>query len=385
LPIVNLGKRRESLIGSGELYKKRVIEYLETTGYYPKMDSFIEGTLADCILSRKGEVREYWLETKATTISLYDAEFASELGRYLAAYLTRSRQTRFKMKLAIQNYRKPEIFEAIYDRIDSHAIGELIGFISKSTDKESREVISKADFADIKQFFDETEVIRADLEGLQRSIEQRHPKPPLKPKLADAEYAAKVLDRYRTNQPLEEKDTLLSNLFALKLPANIFIASTPFGSYRDVREKHPEVLLPILRFAGKEAYTFHPFSVESYLGNILAVESVESCRIEEWDTTQDTTNIILYLTYRWIAGFCRKKGLSYDDRTDSYFFSEATPRRTPKTINWKHPRTNRLCRRKVIKPVLQGEAIASGRFQVTYLTDSIVPIEKAITPETEIS
>jgi len=70
------------------------------------MDSYVEGTLADCVLSRKGEDREYWLEAKATTISLYEAKFASELGKYLVEYLIRSPQNRFRMILALHDYRR---------------------------------------------------------------------------------------------------------------------------------------------------------------------------------------------------------------------------------------------------------------------------------------
>ena len=46
MPIIHLGKRREALLGSAELYKKTVVEYLESRGYYVKMDSYVEGTLA---------------------------------------------------------------------------------------------------------------------------------------------------------------------------------------------------------------------------------------------------------------------------------------------------------------------------------------------------
>jgi len=117
------------------------------------MDSYVEGTLADCILSRKGEDREYWLETKATTISLYEAKFASQLGRYLAAYLIKSPQKRFNMILAVHDYRKRHMFDSIYDELDETNIKELIEVIISTADEKVKRIIQEADFRTIRQFF----------------------------------------------------------------------------------------------------------------------------------------------------------------------------------------------------------------------------------------
>lgn len=349
LPIVHLGKRREALSGSAELYKKAVVEYLESRGHYVKMDSYVEGTLADCVLSKKGENKEYWLETKATTISLYEAKFASQLGKYLAKYLIRSPQNRFGMILAVHDYRKRRIFESIYDELDEENIKKLREVIINATDEKVKRTIQEADFGDIRQFFEDTEVIRATLQGLQENIEKIRPKPPTMPKLTDARYAAEVLDRYRTNQPLDEEDNLLSNLFALKLPDSIYTAPTEFSSAKEVYMKNPEVIFPIFRLVGGKVYSFHPFSAESALGKTLNVESVKRVRLKEWDTTKDTTNIVLYLVHRRIDELCRKKVLSYDERTESYFFSDYKPREFPKTVRWK--KAGRACTRRVIIPV----------------------------------
>jgi len=353
LPIVHLGKRREALLGSGELYKKTVIEYLASRGYYVKMDSYVEGTLADCILSRKGEDREYWLETKATTISLHEAKFASELGEYLAEYLIRSPQNRFRMLLALHDYRKKRVFESIYDELDETNIKKLIEVITKVADKKEKRRIREAAFGDIKQFFEDTKVIRASLQGLRDTIEKIHPKPPTTPKLTDAKYAAEVLNRYRTNQPLEEKDTLLSNLFALKLPDNIYIALTSFKSPGEIYKTNPEVIFPIFRLVGGKIYSFHPFSAESTLCKTLKAESVAEVKLKEWDVTQDTRNIVLYLIHRQIDKLCEEKNLSYDERTKSHFFSAYEPREYPLKIRWK--KAGRVSTRRVITPVRKEE------------------------------
>ena len=353
LPIVHLGKRREALLGSAELYKKTVVEYLESRGYYVKMDSYVEGTLADCVLSRKSEAKEYWLETKATTISLHEAKFASELGKYLAAYLIRSPQNRFGMILALHDYRKKRTFESIYDEFNETNIEKLVEIIISAADEREKRTIREADFENIRRFFEETKVIRASLQGLQETIEKIHPKPPTTPKLTDARYAAEVLNRYRTNQPLEERDTLLSNLFALKLPENIYVAPTGFSSAGEIYKKNPEVIFPIFRLVGGTVYSFHPFSAESALGKALDAESVEKIELKEWDATQDSRNIILYLIYRRISKLCEEKDLSYDERAESYFFSDYTTRIYPMRIRWKKAR--RFNTRRVIIPVKKEE------------------------------
>lgn len=344
-------------MGSAELYKKTVIKYLESRGYYVEMDSFVEGILADCILSRKGEEREYWLETKATTISLFDSKFASELGKYLAEYLIRSPKNRFRMILAVHKYRKRTIFESIYDELDEGNIKKLRDFIIDAVDEKVKGIIRQSEFGDIRQFFEETKVFCANLQGLQERTEQIRPKPPAKPKLIDAEYAAEVLDRYRNNQPLDEDDNLLSNLFALKVPDDIYVAPTEFSSAEEIHKKNPEVIFPIYRLVSRKIYTFHPFSAKSILGKIWKVKSVKKVRLKEWDTTRDTANIVLFLVYRWIDEFCREKDLSYNERAESYFFSDIRTRKFAKKIPWK--KGGRTFRRRVIIPYTREDGSIS--------------------------
>ena len=209
MPITNIGKQREALTGSTEFYKKKLIEYLEVSrGLIPKMDSFIEGTLADRILSDRNGKTEYWLEAKAETASLGEADFVAELAKYLSAYLNKSAQNRFKMIIGVQDYRNKEFFRKIYQELDEPSLKKLIKLLTEVADKYSKEIIKKANFGDIKRFFEDTEIIRATPQKLQDAIEQRRPKPPLRPKLPDAKYAVDVLDRYKKNEPLEEEDFL---------------------------------------------------------------------------------------------------------------------------------------------------------------------------------
>jgi hypothetical protein len=349
LSITNLGKQREALTGSTEFYKKKLIEYLEVSrGLIPKMDSFIEGTLADCILTDKSSKTEYWLEAKATTVSLGKADFVAELAKYLSAYLNKSPQNRFKMIIGVQDYRNKEYFRKIYQELDEPSLKKLVEFLIKVADKSSKEIIKKANFSDIKKFFEDTEIIRATSQKLQDAIDQRRPKPPLRPKLPDAKYAVDVLDRYKKNEPLEEEDFLISNLFQLKLPKEIFISETPFNTERDFLRLNPEIMPPPIRIVGKKAYSFFEIKPQTPLGIALKAQFTKKAEISKWDDLKDKRNIILFLLHRWIEDLCYEKGLSFDERTERYFYSDEYPRKYPKTMHWKSQRTNV---RDVITPV----------------------------------
>jgi hypothetical protein len=349
VPITNLGKQREALMGNTEFYKRKVVEYLEVSrGLFPKMDSYIEGILADVVLSEKDDKNEYWLEVKATTISLGNAEFVSELGKYLSAYLIRSPQNRFKIIIAVQDYRDKEYFTNVYHELDEDSIRKLLKFLLTVADENSKKTIQKAEFKDIITFFENTEVIRADSQALQDAVEKRRPKPPMKPKLSDAEYAVKVLDRYRNIKPLDEEDTIVSNLFQLELPKEIWISETPYNSKKEFQKDHQEIILPPIRFINKKAYSFSDISPQSPLGITLRARSFQKTELEKWNDSSENNNIILYLLYEWIRDLCYEKGLAFDDRTEQYFFFDEPSRIYPKRVHWKSQRSNV---RDVITPV----------------------------------
>lgn len=71
-----MGTLREALTVNSELYKKKAVRCLDGRGYYVKANSDVEATLADLILYKKGEDRDYWPEAKATTVSPGETVFA---------------------------------------------------------------------------------------------------------------------------------------------------------------------------------------------------------------------------------------------------------------------------------------------------------------------
>lgn len=201
MPIWRMGKLREALTINSELYKKLTMRYLTSRGYYLKASSDVEATFADCVLTKRGDTRDYWLEVKATTVSLGEADFLSQLGKYLAAYVSRTPRNRFKMMLVCYKLVNADLFSQIFDRLDAITIDALTKRVIESTDAELEPTILRARPVDIRQFFEDAIIIEADFRDLQVAEEKVAPKPPVRPQLSEAEYAAQILNSFGDVEP----------------------------------------------------------------------------------------------------------------------------------------------------------------------------------------
>jgi len=347
LPILHLGKRRESLTGDGEAYKQRVLDYLRARDYYIKQDSFVEGTFPDAILTKKNEEKEYWLESKATILSLSNSSFLNEFGDYLLKYLDRTKENKFTLIIALIDYRNPSLFESIFDDCDEVAILDFLESIGKKN-VEFKETITKYGFDEIKEFFESIDVIRSSYPQLIQTIDRLSPTPSKEPSLTEAEYASRILDNYTQNKPLIAPDTLCSNLLAVQIPDQISVAETKYREIKDIFENNPRVRFPLFRKVGQQIYSFSELN-EYPLNKIIFRDSIEKIDISEWDLYQDNRNIILYLIYRWLEDICDIKELEYNDRTKSYYFIRDKENEVKKSITWK-PR-NRTTSRDVVIPM----------------------------------
>lgn len=153
MPVERIGKLRESLTVNSEEYKKQFLRYLIARQYYViKASSDIEATFADVILTRKGEKREYWLEIKATTVSLGDADFIRQLAKYVAEYISRSPENRFRLMLACYRLVDGQSFDKIFAYFDAEAIKGLISKMLELSDSKTRGIIEHASPEDFKSF-----------------------------------------------------------------------------------------------------------------------------------------------------------------------------------------------------------------------------------------
>lgn len=340
------------MTGDGEAYKQRVLDYLKARDYYIKQDSFIEGTFPDAILTKKNQEKEYWLESKATILSLGDSSFLKEFGDYLLQYLNRTKENKFTLIIALIDYRNPSFFESIFDDCDEVAILSFLESIKKKN-VAFKETIKKYRFDEIKEFFESIDVIRSSYPQLIQTIDRLRPTPSMEPSLNEAEYASKILDNYSQNKPLIAPDTLYSNLLTVQIPDQISVAESKYRVITDIFDNNPRVRFPIFRMIGQKIYTF--LELNDYPFNkIIFRDSIEKFDISEWDLSQDNRNIILYLVYRWLEEFCDVKELEYEDRTKSYYFIRDKENEVKKSITWK-PRNRTISRDVVIPMSKEGE------------------------------
>jgi len=355
MPIWHIGKRREALTGNSEVYKKQIARFLEKRGYYLKASSYVEATFADYILTKKGETREYWLEAKATTISLGDSSFLSQLGKYLVEYVKRTPANRFRMILACYNTRGSRLFEQVFDRFESEAINDIVIHIAKASELNERASLGKANPLDIRKFFEDTIVIIAHPFELQIAQEKITPSAPISPTLSDAEYASEVLSKFGNVEPLQESDLIYLNIFLLNIPKILYIGKTPYRSPKAIFNEKPHVSFPAFRLENGKLHSFNEMNTNSLLGKFVDLNSVAVVNVEEFDEDENNRHLVIRILNKWVRNECRNLGLWFDYRTRSYFFPKALNNDNPIAVVWT-PKSRRS-KRELTKPMKTNDRI----------------------------
>lgn len=335
MPLWRLGKLRESLTVSSETYKKQVLRYLAAKGYYLNAGSDVEATFADSMLMKKGERREYWLEIKATDISLGDSAFISQLAKYLAAYLSRASRSRFRMIIACYKFTNLALFEKVYDRLDQEAITSLVGEMLEVSEPDDRSIIENANAKHIVRFFEDTIVIESDFRGLDIAQEKVKPAPPAKPNLSEAEYAAEVMTNFGDVSPLKGSDQLFLNLFKLDLPSRIHVARTTYTSVEDIFAEKQKVRFPFFDLEKGLILSFDEFKRNNPLSDFVLVNTISSFDLASFIKNENNVYIITKILNRWIRNRCRKKRLKFDERTRAYYYPRAIQGEGLVTAGWK--------------------------------------------------
>jgi hypothetical protein len=355
MPFERLGKVRESLTINTELYMKHIIRYLEARGYYVKASSDVEGTFADTILTRKGDTRDYWLEVKATTVSLGDSDFLEQLAKYLAAYLSRTKENRFKMIIACYLTINSAFFKTVFDQFDPEAIRALIAKMLVLSDEVTRKTIEQASFEDIKSFFEDTDVKQVDLPFLLQAEEKLKPTPPARPALSEVDYASKITEQFGDVLPLKSEDKIFLNIFALEVPSKINIARTTYHSSDDIFVEKPDVSFPAFDLDNGRICCFNELIKENPLYDFVVPESVESIDLKTFVTNHETQNTVIKILNRWIKAKCRKMGLIFDNRTKAYYYSKTDKEDGLVSAKWKAPAKEST--RELTRPMKKREKI----------------------------
>ena len=349
MPIWHIGKRREALTGNSEVYKRQIVRFLEKRGYYLKASSDVEATFADCILTKRDEAREYWLEAKATTISLGERAFLSQLGKYLAEYVRRTPANRFRMIIACYNVTNLGFFERILENFEPKAIEKIKKNIVKLSESHLKRAIGNANEEDIKSFFEETIVIIANPFELKIGEEKITPSIPQIPTLSDAEYASEILRKFGNVEPLQASDVICLSLFRLSVPKKLYVGKSPYWTANAMFNEKPNVSFPAFQLEKGKLYSFHEMKENTLLGQFADPESVVAIDLEEFDRDKNNERIVIKILNRWIKNECRKLGLHFDKRTRAYYFPRKGDGASPVTVVWK-PRS-RFSRRELTKPM----------------------------------
>jgi len=320
LPLERIGKQRESLTVNSEEYQKQFLRYLHARQYYSvKASSDVEGTFADVVLTRKMEKREYWLEIKATQVSLRDKDFLKQLAKYLAKYLSLQPDKRFKLILACYKIVDWDLFKSVFEYLDDENIEKLVADLILNAEPHDRATIENGQPKEVHSFFEEATVKEADLKSLEFTEAKVAPKAPAKPSITEAEYADAVLNNFGDVLPTQEKDTLYMNLFSIEFPAKLFAARSAYASesemYADTSTNFPPHKL-----SNGKVFTFEKFDAENSLSRTIVPRTVETLDTDQFAENEVNLDVLKTIVNRWIRKVCESKNLQYDRRTGTHYY-----------------------------------------------------------------
>lgn len=334
MPIWHIGKRREALTGNSEVYKKQIIHFLEKRGFYLKASSDVEATFADCILTRKGENREYWLEAKATMISLGDGSFLSQLGKYLAEYVSRTPKNRFKLIIACYRLSNLGLFKRVFDEFEAPTVKDMLESIVKAVEANEKAILNGANLTDIKQFLEDTTVIEANPAELQTAETKISPIPPVTPSFSDAEYATEVLKKFGDVEPLKDSDWAFLNLFQLSIPSKLCMGKTPYPSAKSIFDEKPNAPFPAFHLENGQIYSFDEMNKNTLLCDFVDLDSCTFTDLEDFVKNESSRHIITLILNRWIKIKCKLKRLKFDSETHSYYHPKKPNDDSPISVGW---------------------------------------------------
>jgi hypothetical protein len=260
------------------------------------------------------------LEVKATSVSLGDADFLRQLAKYMAEYLSRTPENRFKMMLACYHLVNAPLFKRVYDQLEPEAINEIVAKMLELSDPATRTVIEHSSSKDIKKFFEDTTVKEADLKYLLLAQEKIKPTPPTQPSLSEAEYASKVMAEFGDVPPLASPDKIFLNLFSLDIPSRIHFAKTSYRTVNGIFAEKPNTPFPAFDLDNGQICSFNEYVKENPLSSFIVPHSAVSIDLEKFVESANNENTVIKILNRWIRSRCKKMGLVFDERTKAYYY-----------------------------------------------------------------
>ncbi|MCX9012281.1 MAG: hypothetical protein OIN66_14315 [Candidatus Methanoperedens sp.] len=254
MPIIRICRERESLTYTGEAFKNAVRQYLESLGYSQTTDSYIEGHLQDMVFVNRDvdPGRLFYVEAKATKVSLRQKDFCGELMDYLFLWLRMPRENRFKLLIFIQEESNPRWWDAILgNEIDETMLREWIEENKFHLSDKKQLEFEDYPWIEMLSFFKETYAYTGPAYRLEIASEEKRKTSAISP----PRKAKSLLEESeRRNNLINEKCELVSNLLRIELPEYITIIKSKYKHAEEIWGSfdHP------FKLEGNILYTFCP-------------------------------------------------------------------------------------------------------------------------------
>jgi hypothetical protein len=277
----NLEGAQESSHHSGEMYRRRVRDYLEAGEYLEVGDSYA-GT-SDIVLTRPAheEDKEYRVETKNTKLSLYDDSFIDELARQFIDHAN-SDSDEFDFVVFAHDFATQSRWKDIFnDRIRKE--DEVRTYYEELTERHDlnegeAEQFASLTFRDFWRFLEQVDIKKAGYERLGELIEDRE---------SQGRDDKKWEFFTRENEPVREKGNPVPNFVRIvDLPTKVWTLRSLAADHHDVYDQNPRHL-PIWFEGGQAHSLLPPDEMPDSLEKFVDTNEMESNDFEEWIDRED--------------------------------------------------------------------------------------------------
>lgn len=321
----NLEGTQESSHHSGEVYRRRVRDYLEAGEYLEVGDSHT-GT-SDITLTRPAhrEDKHFRVETKNTKVSLLNDDFIDELARQFVDF-SRADGMDFEFMVFATDFAKQSRWKDIFhDRVRKE--DEVRSYYDEITERHSlndaeAEQFERLGFRDFWQFLEQVQVKKAGYERLGELIDERE---------SEERWKAKWEFYMRENAAIREPGELIPNFVRIAdYPDSIWILQSVVHDYHAVYDQNPRYL-PIWFDSGQAYSLLPPDEMPDSLRKFVDTDTADQHDFGTWlnqegDQHQRTVTALLNRQTAW-RGIQRNErcvGVRHDGVT-KLIMSKSTP------------------------------------------------------------
>ncbi|KKM99083.1 hypothetical protein LCGC14_1151430 [marine sediment metagenome] len=268
---------REARNFGAEMYKKLIIKYFQTQGYYLLKNSLFEGTLSDIVMEKSGKI--IWIEAKNTKVSIFAKTdpLRRELLEYFYYWLITKKEKKFGLIIFVINIARKKDTKRILT-LEAYNSEILDWFNDKEDLKLTNEVIKKINTATDKEiitFFKSISIKICSPFGLHQRVKQREQEI----RRNVNAYHKKILREVKSRKaPIKEKSEIIINFMELEYPVYFWQATSKYRLKRTFfRKLNPsndfslrlpefvvprfENIIPVVRSFEKDLSPLRPYII----------------------------------------------------------------------------------------------------------------------------